>query len=160
MFNYNQPQFATNPYMRNNYAPQNYAPMQYQVPQQTQPVSMNQQSIQYDMPVQYVGNANLKEVEGYILFPNQKAFFIDKPSGMCYEKICGNDGQSYITAYKRVENENTSNSSTESSINVADFVKKDTLSDYITIEQYNEVLGKIEQLQKQLAGVKPNGAKQ
>ena len=163
MYNYNQPQF-TNPYARNynvpNYAPQQYQMAQPQMVQQAQP----QQPVQQEMPIQYVGYATIKEAEGYILFPNSKAIFIDKANDMVYEKICGQDGRSCINHYKKFE-ENSQNQVVESSkeqplIDLSSYAKKDDLGEFVSLKQYNELLGKVEQLQKQIMGVKTNVAKQ
>lgn len=154
----------TNPYARNygmpSYAQPQYAPQPQQIgqPQMVQPQA--QQPIQYEMPIQYVGNGTLKETEAYILFPNQKAFFIDKANGMVYEKVCGGDGQSSITSYKRLENK-AENQAVETpkeqpTIDLSSYAKKDDLGQFVSLEQYKELLSKFETLQKQVMGVRPN----
>lgn len=126
--NYGQPQYPTQ--------------MQQPVMQPQQQMPM-QQPMQYEIPIQYVGNGTLKEAEGYILFPNQKALFVDKANGMIYEKVSGNDGQSFMTSYRRVEDDTLKKEGTnvkeESAINMAEYAKKADLSDFVTIEQYNEL---------------------
>ena len=144
--NYNMPMYAQ---------PQ-YAPQMQQMPQQqmVQPQQQPQQPMQYEMPIQYVGNATLKETEAYILLPNQKAMFVDKANGMVYEKVCGADGQSEITHYKRIDfnaqNQAVEQRNTQSAIDLSNYVKKDDLTAFASVEQYNQLLSKIEQLQKQL----------
>ena len=77
------------------------------------------------------------------LFPNQKALFVDKANGMIYEKVSGNDGQSFMTSYKRVEDETAKNEEAHTkkdpAVNMAEYVKKTDLNDFVTIEQYNEL---------------------
>lgn len=125
-------------YQMPSYAQQQYYPQPIVQPQVAQ---QPQQPIQFEMPIQYVGNATLKEAEAYILFPNQKALFIDKANSMVYEKICGNDGQSFITAYKKVGNEKQIEEpiKEEKPLEVEEFVRKTDLKDFATIEQYKEL---------------------
>lgn len=153
-----------NPYARNygvpTYAQPQYAPQPQQMPQQQMAQPQPQQPIQYEMPIQYVGNGTLKETEAYILFPNQKAIFVDKPNGMVYEKVCGQDGQSFITHFKRVEDkaeekgvETTKDLPT---IDLSSYAKKDDLGQFVSIKQYNELKDMFEKLKSQLTGVKTN----
>ena len=137
----------SNPYNRPfnvpNYAqPQYSAQMQQPLMQPQQQMSM-QQPMQYEIPIQYVGNGTLKEAEGYILFPNQKAIFVDKANGMIYEKVSGNDGQSFMVSYRRVEDDTVKKEGTnvkeESAINMAEYAKKTDLNSFVTLEQYNEL---------------------
>lgn len=128
-------------------------PMQPQQPQAQQPM-------QYDMPINYIGYTNIKEAEAHILFPNQKAIFIDKANGMVYEKVCNSDGQSFLTHYKKVEdkaeNQAVEPTKQEPTIDLSNYVQKEDLGAFASLKQYNELLGKVEQLQKQLTGVKNN----
>lgn len=136
-----------NPYQRNYQMPTYNQPqyptqMQQPVMQPQQQMPM-QQPMQYEIPIQYVGNGTLKEAEGYILFPNQKALFVDKANGMIYEKVSGNDGQSFMTSYKRVEDDTVKKERVkvkeEPAVNMAEYAKKADLNDFVTIEQYNEL---------------------
>lgn len=155
-YGYNQPNYI-NPYVRQNYGFNNYAQPQYQSQQQMMPqqvAQQPQQQIQYEMPIQFVGNGTIKEAEAYILFPNQKALFVDKANGMVYEKICGQDGQSYITHFKRVENkgENQAVEQTKDqpTIDLSSYAKKDDLGAFVSLKDYEQLLNKFEQLQKQV----------
>ena len=159
-FGYNQ-NYA-NPYTRMNYGMPNYGqpqfPQQPMVQQQIQ--QQVQQPVQYETPIQYVGNGTLKETEAYILFPNQKAVFIDKANGMVYEKVCGQDGQSFITHFKKVEN-NGENQPVESTkdqptIDLSNYVERKELGDFVSLKQYNELKEMFEKIQKQLTGVRSN----
>lgn len=160
--------------MYNNFYGQNYNPYQpqgymqnYRQPnyaQQPQPQQMAQQQaqqpMQYETPIQYVGYATLKEAEAYILMPSAKAVFIDRTNGMVYEKVCGQDGQSYITHFKKVEDKSEPKKE-EQPIDLSNFVKKEDLGGFVSVKQYNDLLARFEQLQKQVVGVKQNvGSKQ
>lgn len=147
----------TNPYMRNygvpTYAQPQYAPQPQQMQQQvTQP--QPQQPMQYDMPIQYVGNGTLKEAEAYILFPNQKAIFVDKASDMVYEKVCGNDGQSFITHYKKyepqAEKQVKETQKEQPTIDLSGYVERKELGQFVSLEEYKQLLARVEQLQKQI----------
>lgn len=155
--NYNGYNNFGNSYPR-NYGVPSYTQPQYMQPQQmVQPQMVQpqaQQPMQYEMPIQYVGNGTLKETEAYILFPNQKAFFIDKANGMVYEKVCGGDGQSAITSYKRLENK-TENKPVETqkeqpTIDLSNYVERKELGAFASVEQYKELKGMLEKLQEQL----------
>ena len=153
-------QSYVNPYAR-TYGMPNYNQPQYQMPQQqvAQPqpqVQQPQQPMQYEMPIQYVGNGSLKEAEAYILFPNQKAIFIDKANGMVYEKVCGVDGQSAITRFKRIEDKGENKAvepqKEQPTIDLSNYATKSDLGAFVSVKQYNELLNKFEQLQKQIGG--------
>ena len=152
MPNYAQPQYSPQPQQM----AQPQMPMQQPMVQQPQ-----QQPMQYETPIQFVGNGTLKEAEAYILFPNQKAMFIDKANGMVYEKISNQDGQSFITHFKRVENK-AENQGVETpkeqpTIDLSSYAKKDDLGQFVSLKQYNELLSKFETLQKQVMGARNNG---
>lgn len=161
-----------NPYMR-NYGVPNYNQAPYMQPQQQmvqpqmpmqQPMvqqAQTQQSMQpMEMPFNYFGYGNYKEVESHILFPNQKALFIDRANNMFYEKICNNDGISVINQYKRVEdkaeNQAVETPKEQPTIDLSNYATKDDLGVFASQKQYNELLMKFEQLQKQVMGAKNN----
>lgn len=153
-----------NPYYMGNYGQQQsqsvsqMAQMQqpmYQQPQMQMPIQQQNQSIQYEMPLQYLGYANLKEVESYMLYPNQKAIFIDKANGMVYEKVCNNDGISSTTCFKRVDLESENKAiepQKENTIDLSSYVKKEELGQFVSLKQYNELNDKLEQLKRLLGG--------
>lgn len=165
-FGYNGYANNGNPYIRNTYGVPNYSQPQYLQPQQMvqpqmpiqQPIvqQQTQQNIQYETPIQYVGNGTLKEAEAYILFPNQKALFIDKANGMVYEKICGQDGQSFITQFKRVENKAENQpvepKKEQPTIDLSNYVEKKELGQFVSLNQYEELLVKFEELKKLIGG--------
>lgn len=162
--NYNGYNSFGNPYARNygmpTYGQPQYAPQPQQMvqPQVAQP--QPQQPIQYETPIQYVGYANLKEAEAHILFPNQKALFIDKANGMVYEKICGQDGQSFITHFKRVEdkgeNQAVETPKDQPTIDLSTYATKNDLGQYVSLKQYEELKDMFEKLKNQVMGVKNN----
>ena len=181
MNNYSYNNFA-NPYMRNyqmpNYGQPQYVPqqqqqsvpptqMQMQQPQQQpmqQPIQQPmQQPMQVEAPILYVGYTTLKEAEAYILMPNTKAIFIDKANGMVYEKVCKNDGQSFITAFKKYEPnaENPQEAAPVAPpIDTTQFVKKRDLADFVTVNEYNNLLDQFDALRAQItAFIQPPKAK-
>lgn len=130
-----------------------------QQPQMVQP----QQTMQYEMPIQYVGYGTLKEAEAYILMPNAKAIFIDKTNGMYYEKASNNEGQSFIKHFKEVTNGDKTSQEQEKQENTIDyssFAKKEDLGAFVSVKQYNDLVLKIESLQKQIGGKQNNGKHQ
>ena len=169
-YGYNNPSYL-NAYGRGNFSG-NYAQPQYMQPQQMvqpqmpmqQPIVQQPQAQQpmqpMEMPFNYFGYGNYKEVESHILFPNQKALFIDRANNMFYEKICNNDGISVINQYKRVENraenqavEPQSNAPT---IDLSSYVERKELGQFVSLKQYNELKDMFEKLQKQIMGAKNN----
>lgn len=163
-FNHNQG--YGNPYTRNNFGMPNYFQPQYaqypQMAQQTQqpmPSQQPQQQIQCDAPIQYVGYATLKEAEAYIIMPNSMAIFIDKANDMYYEKICNSNGQSFIKKFRNVAEETPKSANEtpkeESTIDLSAYVKKDELGAFVSVEKFNALLGKIQNIEKVIGG-KPN----
>lgn len=161
----NRAQYGVPSYGGYNYTPQ---PQQMQSMPQNQP----QAQPQYEMPIQYVGNGTLKEAEAYILFPRQKAFFIDIANGMVYEKVCDQDGQSFISRFKRIDDTDENKPAKKENPTQPDFKDFVKLSDmntfgyatmadikamgFATTEQLSQLSQKIDALQKQNTGVKPN----
>lgn len=138
-------------YQNYGYQPQRTMQPQYQAPAQ-QP--QMQQPTQFEFPLQYVGNGTLKEAEGYIIFPNQKGIFFDKANGMVHEKITYNDGLSFISSYKKVENETDKQAvetiKEEKPLEVVEFARKTDLKDFVTVEQYKELKEMFEGLKGQI----------
>lgn len=131
-----------------------------QQPQMVQP----QQPMQYEMPIQYVGYGTLKEAEAYILMPNTKAIFIDKTNGMYYEKASNNEGLSSIKHFKEVgskdENKGVEAQNAQDTIDYSSFAKKEDLGEFVSVKQYNDLVLKVESLQKQIGGKQNNGKHQ
>ena len=148
-----QPQFQM-PVQQQQMA-QMQAQPQMQQPIQQQPIQQPmQQSMTFDTPIQYVGYATLKEAEAYILMPNTKGLFIDKNNGMVYEKACGINGQSEIIYYKKVELNEDKKVTEETTINMPEFATKTDLKDFVTIEQYENLIDTINGLKGQINGLK------
>lgn len=159
----------------NNFMPYSYQNFGYQTPtrqmamqpqfQPTMPIQQQpmsqmptqptiQQPMTIDTPIQYVGYATLKEAEAYILMPNAKGLFIDKNSGSVYEKVCGSDGQSFISHYKKVENNENKSVAEEKPINLPEFATKTDLKNFITVEEYENLKQELKGLQGQIKGLK------
>lgn len=151
-------------YGRTNYAMPNYMQPQYAMQpqmQMAQPQPQMQQQTPIDIPLQNTVYATLKEAEGYIMYPNTKILFIDKEKGMSYLKIANNDGQSFMRYFKHeeVQADGTPLKPTKQAeaVDYSAFVKKSDLGGFVGLDEYNKLLAKVEQLQKQIMGVKPNG---
>lgn len=145
---YGQPQYAPQPQQM----AQPQMPIQQPIVQQPQPQQQPMQPM--EMPFNYFGYGNYKEVESHILFPNQKALFIDRANNMFYEKICNNDGISVINQYKRVENK-AENQAVETpkeqpTIDLSNYVERKELGAFASVEQYKELKGMLEKMQEQL----------
>lgn len=151
-------------YGRTNYNMPNYMQPQYQMqPQMPQQPIMQPQQPQMETPLQNAIYATLKETEAYIMYPNSKILFIDKDKGMSYLKISNNDGQSYIRYFKNVEVQADGTplkpQNDTKLEDYAEFVKKDDLKAFVGLKEYEELYDKVNQIQKQLMGVKNNGTK-
>lgn len=159
-YNYN-PTYA-NPYQRTYNTP-SYMQPQYQMqPQQMVQQAQPQQPI--EVPIQATIYATLKEAEGQIMYPNTKILFVDKEKGMSYLKSANNDGVSSIRYFKQVEvnadGTPIKEVEVQEKINISDFLKKDDMKEYVTVDMYNNLLSRIEQLQKQLSTPKATPTKQ
>ena len=149
-FGYNNNNYG-NPYMRNNYGFPTY--------QQPQPMAQPQQQpqpMQYEMPIQYVGYGTLQQADAYIIPPNTKGIFIDKANGMYYEKTTNNEGVSTIIQFKKVEpqaeNKAVEPTKEQPTIDLSAYAKKEDLGQFISLEEYNKLLQKIQHLEKQIGG--------
>jgi hypothetical protein len=162
-----QPSYsAPNNYMQRAYNPQSpqVAPPQPQVQPQAQ-MPMPQQMPPMEMPIQDIKYVNKAQAEAYIVFPNTKVMLIDKESGIVYLKTADGMGQTQ-TDYFRFDRVNADGSPIKPQeptpqVNFDDFIKKDDLEKlgFVTIAQYQELAQILEQIQRRLEGVKPNGAK-
>lgn len=161
-YGYNAPNYMSS-YSRANYGMNNYTQPQYAPqPQQIQPQMVQQPIVQQaqqgmqsmEMPFNYFGYGNYKEVESLILFPNQKALFIDRANNMYYEKNCNNDGISVISQYKRVEdkaeNQAVETRNDTTTIDLSNYATKDDLGQFVGLKQYEELLNKFEELKTML----------
>lgn len=158
-----QPTYQQPSYMQRSYAPQTPQMPQNQPQQPMQPqMTMPQQMPPMDLPIQDIKYVNKAQAEAYIVYPNSKVMLIDKESGMVYVKTADGMGQSK-TDYFRFEPINADGSPIKPQepapqVNFDDFIKKEDLEKFgfVTIQQYQELAQKLEQIQKRLEGVRPN----
>lgn len=139
-------------YNFSNYPTQPFRQPYVQQPQQ--PMGQPQSQTQYELPIQYMGYANQNQVEAYILPPNSKALFKDNVNGVYYEKTCNNDGVSSIKQFKDItvksENKPLETEKEQPSIDLSGYAKKEELGAFVSVKQYNELVERVEQLQKQV----------
>lgn len=134
--------------------------MQPQQPQMTMP-----QQMPMEMPIQDIKYVNKAQAEAYIVYPNTKVMLIDKESGIVYLKTADGMGQSK-TDYFRFEPINADGSPIKPQeptpqVNFDEFIKKDQIGKlgFVTIAQYNELVQRLDTIQKQLTGGRNNVAK-
>lgn len=152
-------------YQQPNYMQRAYAPQPSQMPQiQQQPQPPMPTPMISEMPIQDIKFVNKAQAEAYIVFPNTKVMLIDKESGLVYVKTADNMGQTQ-TEYFRYDKVNADGSPIKAQeptpqVNYDDFVRKDQLGklNFATAEQFETLSKKIEQIQRQIAGGKPNVA--
>lgn len=143
-----------------NYGRQNFMQPQQQMAQpqmQTQP----QVQPQYETPIQDIRFVTSEEAKAFIVMPNSKALLIDKNGGVAHLKTADNMGQS-VTQYFKFEQVNADGSPLKPQepthqVDFGQFAKKEELNGFVTIEQYNNLLSKLETMQKLIVGGKPNG---
>lgn len=163
---YGYPNYNYQPnYQQPNYMQRAYAPQPPQMPQNQQqvftPITTPPTP---EMPIQDIKFVNKAQAEAYIVFPNTKVMLIDKESGLVYVKTADNMGQTQ-TDYFRFDKVNADGSPIKAQeptpqVNYDDFVRKDQLGklNFATAEQFETLSKKIEQIQRQIAGGKPNVA--
>lgn len=152
------------------YAPQNYAqrafqqqPIQTPQPQPQMPSTAQiQTSAPMELPIQDIKFVNKAQAEAYIVFPNTKVMLIDKESGFVYVKTADGMGQTK-TDYFRFEGVNADGSPIKAQeptpkVDFNQFIKKEDLEKFgfVTIEQYNSLAQRLEQIQKRLEGARTN----
>lgn len=148
------------PYQQYNgygYPQRAYAPQQ----QFTQPQPQQQPSMQYEVPINDIRFATSEEAKAFIVMPNTKALLIDRSGGMAHLKSADNMGQS-VTQYFRFEQVNADGTpitpkEPTPNVDFAQFAKKEELKGFVTIEKYNELLSKLDVMQKLIVGGKQNG---
>jgi hypothetical protein len=158
-------QYGVPSYQMPNYGAQ---PQQPQMQSQPQP----QAQPQYEMPIQDIRFVTAEEAKAFIVMPNSRVLLIDR-SGMAYLKTADNMGQSQTQCF-RFEAVNSDGSPIKpqeqpTQPDFKDFVKlKDigtfgfaTMDDiknlgFATKEQVSALSKKIDELQNQRMGVKPN----
>lgn len=151
-------------YQQPNYMQRAYAPQPSQMPQNQQQVfTPIQTPPPVETPIQDIKFVNRAQAEAYIVFPNTKVMLIDTENGMAYIKTADGMGQTQ-TEYFRFDKVNADGSPIKPQepipqVNYDEFVKFEQLKEFnfVTIEQYNALAQKLDQMQKKLEGVKPNG---
>ena len=144
-------------YMQRGYAPQAQPIVQPQM--QPQP----QVQTPYEIPIQDVRFVTSEEARAYIVMPNARALLIDK-NGLAYLKTADNMGQSQ-TQYFRFEPVNADGTPIKPqepapTVDLSAFIKKEEIGTlgFVTMEQYNALLQRLDQIQKQIMGAKQNVA--
>ena len=159
-----QPTYQQPSYMQRSYAPQTPQMPQNQPQQPMQPqMTMPQQMPPADLPIQDIRYVNKAQAEAYIVYPNTKVMLIDRDSGIAYVKSADSMGQLSQNDYFRFEKVNADGSPIKPQepapqVNFDDFIKKEDLEKFgfVTVEQYNALAQKLEQIQKRLEGVRIN----
>jgi hypothetical protein len=160
--------YGQNPYSQypyTGYAYPNYGNRQFMQPQQTQmaqpQMQQAQQSpMQYETPIQDIRFVTSEEAKAFIVMPNSKALLIDQRGGVAHLKTADNMGQS-VTQYFKFEQVNADGSPIKPQeptpkIDFEQFARKEELNGFVTMEQYNALLTKLEVMQKIITGSKSN----
>lgn len=143
---------------------------QLQVQQQQQmPIQPQQPPVSYNAPsIQAVRYATEDEAKAFILYPNFTAIFIDEAKGKVYVKSANQGGFSSIRTYSQNidgadQQQTVKPQETTPQVNYGDFVNKEQLKGFATVEQcnalasqYNSLVGELKKLQNQVMGVKSN----
>jgi hypothetical protein len=126
-------------------------------------MQMPQQMPPMELPIQDIKYVNKAQAEAYIVFPNTRVMLIDKESGVAYVKTADGMGQTQ-TDYFRFDRVNADGSPIKPQeptpqINLDDFIKRQDLENlgFASIDQFNALSQKLEQIQKRLEGAKTNG---
>lgn len=167
-YNYNSYGNGYYPYMYGQYGYQQYPQYQgtqsRQSAQQIQQPQQSQQPQQFDLPILDIKFATSEEAKSYIMFPNTNVLLIDRQNKIAYLKSADNLGQSSMKGFRyeeeMPENENTQNKNQEqlkesqqlnhTQLDTDIFVKKDDLKNFITKEEYQNLLTQIDNLQRKL----------
>lgn len=158
-------------YNQNSYLPYSYngysspignqrpfmQPQQQQIAQpqpQMQPTQqIMQPSIQQPSSLQDFRYGTEEEAKAFIVYPNSYAWFIDPPKGRMYLKSANNAGVSSIDYFKyepiNADGSPLKQQEPEPKIDTAQFVSKDQLKGFATLEQYNKMLENYKFLEEQ-----------
>lgn len=155
-----QPNYQQPNYMQRGYASQPPQMPQFQQMAQTpMTIPANQQTPQ----IQEIRYGTEEEAKAYIVFPNCIAYFIDYPQNRLYAKAANPSGISNMEYFSLIpinaDGSPIKPQKPTPQVNYDEFVKVEQLKDFgfVTIEQYNALAQKLDQMQKKLEGVKPNG---
>ena len=153
-----------------SYGGYNYTPQPQQMPSATQ--NQPQAQPQYEMPIQDIRFVTAEEAKAFIVMPNSRVLLIDR-NGMAYLKTADNMGQSQTQCFRfeAVNSDGTPIKQQEKTTqpDFKDFVKLSDMSQFgfatmddikglgfATMAQVEQLSQKIDALQKQNTGVKPN----
>ena len=133
-------------YQQPNYMQRQYAPQPSQMPQNQQQVFTPMQTPPpMETPIQDIKFVNRAQAEAYIVFPNTKVMLIDKESGVVYVKTADGMGQTQ-TDYFRFEAVNADGTP----IKADEPAPKVDYDNFVTIDKFEALQAKFEQLQKRL----------
>ena len=148
---YNNPFYNRGSY---NYMPfnqpnsqQSMQPM-YQQNMMQQPI---QQVAQPEVPIQEIRFMTAKDINGYILLPNQKSLLIDRASNLAHIKYTNAMGESSerVFSYKELDDKTTDNGETAEKT-TANFVEKTELDKFITKDDFKALTSKLESIEKKI----------
>ena len=154
MYGQNNP-YSQYPYT--GYAYPNYGQRSYMQPQQQMAQPQMQQAqqtpMQYETPIQDIRFVTSEEAKAFIVMPNSKALLIDKNGGVAHLKTADNMGQS-VTQYFKFEQVNADGSP----LKPQEPTPQVDYSQFVTISQYNELLGQFNDLKSMFQNAKPKQA--
>lgn len=166
--NYGNP-YSAYPY--SGYGMPTYGQRPYAQPQPTmvQPQAQGQQqppiqqTVQQPITLQDFRYGTEEEAKGFIIYPNNYAWFIDQPKGRIYYKYANSAGVSSIDYFKfePINPDGTPlkpQEPTTPQVDFGQFAKREELNGFVTIEQYNLLVEQLKSMQKQITGVKSNVA--
>lgn len=150
---YGQNSYSQYPYTGYGYP--TYGQRNYMQPQQPMVQPQMQQAqqqppMQYETPIQDIRFVTSEEAKAFIVMPNSKALLIDKNGGVAHLKTADNMGQS-VTQYFKFEQVNADGTpiKPQETQQAVDF------SQFVTINQYNELLGQFNDLKNMFQNTKP-----
>lgn len=124
--------------------------------QTQQPMAQPQQPMQtqqYETPIQDIRFVTSEEAKAFIVMPNSKALLIDKNGGVAHLKTADNMGQS-VTQYFKFEQVNADGTP----IKPQKTQEQIDFSQFVTVNQYNELLEQFNSLKSIVVSAKTNKA--
>lgn len=156
----NRPAYGNQPYGGYNYIPQ--PPQTPSTPVNSPHTAMPVANQQVFPQIQDVRHGTEDEIKAHIVYPNCVAYFIDYPQNRLYAKSADASGISNI-AYFSITPINADGTPVKPQeptpqVNFDEFIKKEDLQNFgfVTIEQYDALAQKLEQIQKRLEGARTN----
>lgn len=141
-------------YGQNNY---NYNSLGQRQPQM-QANQVQNNTTQYEQPIQNIRFLTEDEIKAYIVMPGTKELLIDRVNGVAYIKSANTMGESFSRAFKFDELPNGQAPQKKPEIDTSMFVRVDSLADiiheelkgFVTIDAIKDINSKIDKLQKQV----------